>query len=205
MNCKYSKEKLLEVAKQEFLDKGYKGVSLRNIAKKCNLSTGAIYGNFSNKEELFNELIKQDLPKILKIFNIARTKTLSCNKKVVEILKKGEITNTVIDEAMEMYKYMYENRESFILLYSSKGTRYDKLVSDFTKDDINSTKELYKKVKGVKEIKKHVERILNIIAGECFKGTIPFLIEYENFEKAKPYLELYIKCYIQSFLFLVKE
>ena len=44
MNCKFSKDKILKVAKKEFLKKGYKGVSMRHIAKLCKFTTGAIYG-----------------------------------------------------------------------------------------------------------------------------------------------------------------
>ena len=203
MNCKFSKDKILEVSKKEFLKYGYQGVSLRKIAKKCKLSTGAIYGNFKNKEELFNEIIHKDLKNILNVFKIAKTKTIACNDKVIEILKKGEITQELLDEAENMYKYMYANREAFILIYSSIGTKYEKIITDFTEEDIKSTFELYKKVKGISKIEKHKERILRTIAGDCFKGMIPYLIEFKTYEEAKEYLELYIKYYISSFLFLV--
>lgn len=205
MNFKFSKDKILEVAKSEFLEKGYQGVSLREIAKKCDLSTGAIYGNFKNKEALFDEIISHDLPKILKVFEIAKTKTIACNEKVIDIFKNGKITKELLDEAMKMYEYMYENRESFIMIYSAEGTQYEKIIKDFTKDDIKSTVQLYKKVKGITKLEKTVEKILTNAASECFVGAIPFLIEYDTFEKGKPYLELYIKCYIQCFLFLLKE
>ena len=102
-----------------------------------------------------------------------------------------------------MYKYMYANREAFILIYSSIGTKYEKIITDFTEEDIKSTFELYKKVKGISKIEKHKERILRTIAGDCFKGMIPYLIEFKTYEEAKEYLELYIKYYISSFLFLV--
>lgn len=205
MNFKFSRDKLLEVAKSEFLKKGYQGVSLRKIAKKCDLSTGAIYGNFKNKEALFDEIILHDLPKILKVFEIAKTKTLACNEKVVDILKNGEITEELLNEAMKMYEYMYDNRESFIMIYSAHGTKYEKIIKDFTKEDIKSTLHLYKKVKDVSKIEKTVEKILTNVASEYFVGAIPFLIEYDKFEVAKPFLELYIKCYIQCFLFLLKQ
>ncbi|AKC95706.1 TetR/AcrR family transcriptional regulator [Sneathia vaginalis] len=203
MNCKFSKDKILKVAKKEFLKKGYKGVSMRHIAKLCKLTTGAIYGNFKNKEDMFNQIILVDMPKIHEVFEIAKSKSLACNKKVVDILKKGIITEEVMDEAMNMYKIMFEYKDSFILLYSSQGTEYEKIVNTFTEEDIKSTIDLYKKVKGVVKIEKYIERILRLIARECFSGAIPFLIDYENYEKAKPYLRLYFKYYLTSFLFLV--
>lgn len=205
MNFKFSHDKLLKIAKEEFISKGYEGASLREIAKKCDLSTGAIYGNFKNKEALFKEIIEKDIPKIMEVFKIAKTKSIACNKKVVDILKKGRITKELINEAMNMYEYMYENRCSFIMIYSAKGTKFEKIIRDFTKEDVESTIQLYKNVKNIKVMEKHVEKILSDAASECFEGAIPFLIEYEKFEEAKPYLELYIKCYIQCFLFLLKQ
>ena len=50
-----------------------------------------------------------------------------------------------MDEAMNMYKIMFEYKDSFILLYSSQGTEYEKIVNTFTEEDIKSTIDLYKK------------------------------------------------------------
>ena len=41
-------------AKAEFLEKGYKDASLRNIVKSVGMTTGAFYGYYKSKEELFN-------------------------------------------------------------------------------------------------------------------------------------------------------
>ena len=38
-----TKEDLIAVAKQEFLDKGFEGASLRTICKKAGVTTGAVY------------------------------------------------------------------------------------------------------------------------------------------------------------------
>lgn len=43
---------LLEVATAEFLAHGYNGTSLERVAEAAGFSKGAVYGNFSGKEEL---------------------------------------------------------------------------------------------------------------------------------------------------------
>ncbi len=48
-----TKENLLNVARKEFLEKGYQGASLRTICQKANVTTGALYFFFANKEDLF--------------------------------------------------------------------------------------------------------------------------------------------------------
>ena len=40
-------------AKKEFLEKGFRSASLRNIVKSAGVTTGALYGYYSSKEELF--------------------------------------------------------------------------------------------------------------------------------------------------------
>ena len=43
-------QKILEAGKAEFLEKGFKSASLRNIVKTAGVTTGAFYGYFSGKE-----------------------------------------------------------------------------------------------------------------------------------------------------------
>ncbi len=50
------KEKILNSARREFLKHGYDGASLRVIAEKEELTKGAIYSYFKNKDSLFCEL-----------------------------------------------------------------------------------------------------------------------------------------------------
>ena len=44
---------ILEAAAKEFLAKGFQSASLRNIVKTVGMTTGAFYGYFKSKEELF--------------------------------------------------------------------------------------------------------------------------------------------------------
>ena len=51
-------ESLLLCAKKEFLEKGYKDASLREIAEKAGTSTGAIYIRYPDKGALFSALVE---------------------------------------------------------------------------------------------------------------------------------------------------
>ena len=50
-------EKILSCAKEEFLEKGFRGASLRQIVKHAGVTTGAFYGYFSSKEALFASIV----------------------------------------------------------------------------------------------------------------------------------------------------
>ena len=44
-------------AKEEFMEKGFQAASLRNIVKTAGVTTGAFYGYYGRKEELFAALV----------------------------------------------------------------------------------------------------------------------------------------------------
>src|SRR5215469_15600010 len=48
-----TRAKLLEAARQLVRENGYEQTTLEAVAKRSGMTTGAIYGNFKNREELF--------------------------------------------------------------------------------------------------------------------------------------------------------
>ena len=56
---------------REFLEKGYKSASLRNIVKTAGVTTGAFYGYYDSKEELFEALVKDQYDWFLDCFRNA--------------------------------------------------------------------------------------------------------------------------------------
>lgn len=53
-----TKDTILERALEQYMEVGYKGLSMRNIAQKVGISATAIYRHYSNKEALFHQIIK---------------------------------------------------------------------------------------------------------------------------------------------------
>lgn len=53
-----TRQQLVAAAARVFARKGFAGASLEEIAEAAGYSTGAVYYNFANKEELFLELIR---------------------------------------------------------------------------------------------------------------------------------------------------
>jgi len=53
-----TKKSILKAAKKEFLKKGFRNASLRDIAVNANGTTGVIYTYFKNKDELFEHLVR---------------------------------------------------------------------------------------------------------------------------------------------------
>ncbi|MEY2469985.1 MAG: hypothetical protein QOF21_2683 [Actinomycetota bacterium] len=47
-----TRQKLIDAATEVFLEKGYEGARVAEIARRAGLTTGAIYGNFESKANL---------------------------------------------------------------------------------------------------------------------------------------------------------
>ena len=54
-----TRDRLLKVAKEEFLELGYEKASMRKICKKAGVTTGALYFFFKDKNDLFGALVKK--------------------------------------------------------------------------------------------------------------------------------------------------
>ena len=50
---------ILKAAKTVFIKKGYQNATVRDIASKAELTTGAIYAYFKNKDTMYGEICKQ--------------------------------------------------------------------------------------------------------------------------------------------------
>ncbi|MEM8861747.1 MAG: TetR/AcrR family transcriptional regulator [Chloroflexota bacterium] len=62
-----TQQALIQSAYKLFLQKGYHGTSMRQIAKGANLALGGIYNHFASKEEIFRAVVLAHHP-FLKIF-----------------------------------------------------------------------------------------------------------------------------------------
>ena len=66
---KTTKDHILEAAYQMFVEKGFQGSSMRDIANKAGIKAGSIYNHFSGKEEIFESVFIEKHP-IFKILDI---------------------------------------------------------------------------------------------------------------------------------------
>ncbi len=59
MAGRINREEILVVAMQQFSNRGYAGVSMRNIANACQLNIGSLYHHFNDKQELYLAAVQQ--------------------------------------------------------------------------------------------------------------------------------------------------
>lgn len=125
---KETREKLLDSAKQEFLEKGYMKASLRTICKNAGVTTGALYFFFQDKEDLLKHLVEEPLKGLISRVESHFSEEMSMEEVVISI----HDDSSDIKAAKEIVHFMYQHYDIFqILLTKSQGSAYEDIVSWF--------------------------------------------------------------------------
>lgn len=125
---KETRIKLLDSARQEFLEKGYMKASLRSICKNAGVTTGALYFFFQDKEDLLKNLVEEPLKGL-----IARVESHFMEEMRLESLVLSiQDDSSDIRAAKEIVHFMYQYYDIFqILLTKSQGSAYEDIKSRF--------------------------------------------------------------------------
>ena len=175
------------VAMQEFLEKGYKSASLRNIAKTAGVTTGAFYGYYDSKEDLFEALVGEHYDFFLKRFCKAQ-------KDFTEIPQEEQpdnLTSTSGECMYEMLLYAYEHLNEFkLILCCSEGTRFSKQIDEMLEIETQGTHDylafLEKLGRPAPPIDERLEHIL--ITG-MFNTFFELIVHEMPLVEAKHYLQ----------------
>ena len=81
-----TRKDLLAAAKQLFTKRGYDGASVRDIAAAAGVTTGAIFASFSDKADLFNEVIIADYAALLDRMNALKAGENSTQATLLKLL-----------------------------------------------------------------------------------------------------------------------
>ena len=112
---------IAQEALKEFTLKGYKGASIRNIAKNSNTSVGNLYKYFISKEDLYEHVIGSVYHRLIDY--IKRFDKVELNEKAEFIFYQ------LVEEIMEIFNE--SSTEISILLNQSKGSKYENCKSIF--------------------------------------------------------------------------
>jgi AcrR family transcriptional regulator len=82
-----TKEKIFKAAAKLFSEKGYNGVSMREISEFTGLSKPAIYYYFGSKEGIYSELVNAGMKVGIKEYEEIFQKNISVKQKLTELMK----------------------------------------------------------------------------------------------------------------------
>lgn len=60
-----TRQKVLVAARQMFAQQGYEGATIRDIATAAGMSTGAVFANFTDKSDLFCDIMNTDMESLV--------------------------------------------------------------------------------------------------------------------------------------------
>ena len=184
-------ERLLVVAKEEFLNKGFEGASIKEIASKADTSPRAIYTRFANKEDLFCRVIE---PVVLEF------KRMFWEDKEYYYSGKSEAGRTPSDFYIKYINYAYEHKDEFILLLTkASGTRYEHFVRELAEADCKRVKEVISEGKvSIKNDLKVAELFMRQISYAFYDNLfVPVIMGYSQ-KEAKEYVAMMVDFYMKG-------
>lgn len=126
---------IVEAAHSLFLENGYHGTSMRQIAEEAEIALGGIYNHFSGKEDIFEAVLMTKHP----------------YHEIIPVLKnvQGETAEELIREMIEGVWDQVKDREDilnliFIEMVEFNGKHISKLFSILFPEFIGFTKKIYK-------------------------------------------------------------
>lgn len=138
-NIELTHKNLLKYAKVHFLKHGYDKANIREICKAANVTNGAFYRHFKDKEEMFCKLVE---PTINNIYNsYSESSQMHFNLLSTNELKKlWELSE---DTVIKIVEYAYDNLDVFkLILLCAKGTKYENFLHDIVTLEVEQTKKL---------------------------------------------------------------
>lgn len=179
-------QNILDAGKKEFLDKGFKSASLRNIVKEAGVTTGAFYGYFSSKEALFASIVEPHAAAIMGRFMTAQTEFYDLPDE-----KQQEQMSIASSSCIDwMVDYMYEHYEEVkILICKSDGTSYENFIHNMVEVEVDSTFKFIEVLKRLGKNVPHIDKELcHMIASGMFNGVFEVLRHDMPKKEAKAFI-----------------
>ena len=108
------KNMIVEAAKEVFVKRGYREVTMKDIVEACGISRGGLYLYFANTKELFEAVLEQENQTLSNVLQSSAAKKANPGEILLMYLdeQKKEILKKKDNLAVATYEYMFENKLS---------------------------------------------------------------------------------------------
>lgn len=180
-------EEILKAAKEEFLTLGYTEASMRNIAKKANLTTGSLYYRFLDKAEMLDAVVGNEAEELLAMF-----------KRIQNDFVKKEIENQVSEMGSYtenglhvMIDYIYDHYDVFkIIICKSKGSKYEFYIDSLADIEVENTYRFINELKEKKlKVREPSEDLIHILCTSFFASIFEVVQHDMKREEALKYAD----------------
>ena len=106
------KKYIVETARDVFIEKGYKNVTMKDIVDACGISRGGLYLYFSGTDELFLEVLKMESEEADDVFAGKVGQDAAPSDILALFLKeqKRELLRKRNNLTMAVYEYFFQNK-----------------------------------------------------------------------------------------------
>ena len=180
-------QRIHQAAKTEFLEKGYKDASLRNIVKTAGMTTGAFYGYYRSKEELFEALVGKHYDYILTCFKKAQQEFSKIPHE-----QQPEVMSDISGKCMfEMLHYAYRHLEECkLILCCSEGTKFSGLIDEMVEIEVEATHSYQKVMEELGRPSPKIDPVLeHILITGMFHTFFELVIHEMPLENAENYVK----------------
>ncbi|MBQ8827273.1 MAG: TetR/AcrR family transcriptional regulator [Oscillospiraceae bacterium] len=179
---KETREKLIESAKAEFMEKGYNKASLRSICANAGVTTGALYFFFEDKADLYRAIIGKPVDGLFEIMQ-------SHFDEDDEIANDPDYDGEGDDHseiAQKLIHHIYSNYDAAILLLTkSQGSEYEDIVDRIVDMTERNSIEVMDKVAARKGKNKKVNRyMLHLVIHIVVDSFVNLVVHEPDEQKA---------------------
>lgn len=198
-----TRNKIQQIAMEEFAEKGFLGASLRQIVKKAGVTTGAFYGYFSSKEALFNAIVEPHAAALMGRYMEAQTTFAELPEEEQPShmgLESSEYIHWMVD-------YICRHREPVkLLLCRSEGTGYEHFVHNMVEVEVEYTIRYMEVLRHLgQDIPELDEQMCHIIASGMFNGLFEIVIHDMPRDRALYYVDQLRDFYTAGWLKLMGQ
>ena len=162
-------ERILRIAKKEFLQKGFKGASLQSIVSQAGFTKGAFYGYYPNKAALFDDLVSaaaEGLRERFKAAQQAHFELIPEGRAAVSWRLSGEFLQQFI-------QYIYDHFDEFKLITCrSEGTKYANYVQELAEMEISVSEQYLETLRQKEKLIGSISRELHSMMTGAFFNAV---------------------------------
>ncbi|MFV0527972.1 MAG: TetR/AcrR family transcriptional regulator [Lachnospiraceae bacterium] len=164
-----TKEKLLLCAKAEFLEKGFRNASVREIARAAGLTTGSIYRYFSDKDTLFSAVTQNAMAELDAEYEAMSHAAFAELEKGIPYGKEQGTEN--ISRLFDViYRYF---DEFYLMIVQSEGSSRENFVANLIELETVSTLEYVAQLKQKYDSQYVLEEAgVRALAAACFTSML---------------------------------
>lgn len=153
-----TKQHLLELAKAEFLKKGYSEASVRNIAKTAGLTTGAVFRYYPDKAALFDALVSEAADTLMNKFKAAQDAHFDLIPED-KVAQSRELSTGYLNHFIN---FIYDNFDAFkLVICCSEGTKYSSYIHELVEIEVVQTELYYDRLRQLGKLEGTVSRELH--------------------------------------------